>query len=285
MKTNYLKYTPALLLALFASSNAFAAATYDGTGAGVGDWTQYVETPPSSGGLQVNNAVDVTDIITGVVNGNAELFTSSDGMSNADFSTYTGTTTLIVPFLSGNSLTFSSLTHLDWDSGALDPYYAALYTNYVNTTTFPTLNDFINNPTIGFKALGGQQRASDPNIVSVYTEQPNGPTHVVLAGFLDAPQNPLLTNGVQPFQASEIVKVTDNSGNISYLWAVGPGSATASNLATDDGSYTGNYDFIIPTFEGGGGVDETPVPEPSGLALIIAGLTGFLGLRRKAVKA
>ena len=40
---------------------------------------------------------------------------------------------------------------------------------------------------------------------------------------------------------------------------------------TADGSYNGNY--------------EVTIPEPTELALLVAGLTGFLGLRRKAVKA
>ena len=43
MKTNYLKFTPVLLVALFASSNA-SALSYGGTGVGLigqGDFQQY----------------------------------------------------------------------------------------------------------------------------------------------------------------------------------------------------------------------------------------------------
>jgi hypothetical protein len=289
MKTNHFKYTPLLLAVLFASSNA-SALSYGGSVPG--DHLQYVETPPGSGTLVVNNAPAIQDVINVNSNGNrgnVELFASSDSLSNAAFNAYTGTTTLEVGFNNGQSLSLSSLTAADWGSGPgslLETWSTALLTTFGvfspgNLALFEAQ----------FVAAGGQQRLSDPNIQSVNVV--GGVAHIGLAGFYDASTAgivpPAFASLVAGGQISEIVKVTANGNpnNFQYLYAIGatPGSvATLSGVQTADGSYNANFDktVTLDSFNPGTSVS---VPEPSELALLFAGLTGFLGLRRKAVKS
>lgn len=298
MKTNYLKYTPALLMALFASSNA-SALSYGGSASN--DHQQYIVDPNNSTLLipnpDINNPkAPLSSILAGnaaAPGGNTELFASSDAMNNATYFgvPYTGRTTIEVDFINSSStLSLSSLTAADWgaiDSGGLlDQWTNALFTAYapvpLNTPANQTLFKGM------FVAAEGEQQLSDANISYIFADQTG--THIGLAGFLDASQaNGLLPPTIpglipQGAQISEIVKVTDNLGQFTYLYAIGPNTATPSGLATADGSYDGNFDFTInlPNFDPGDGVD---VPEPTGLALLVAGLTGFLGLRRKAAKS
>ena len=243
MKTNYLKYTPALLVVLFASSNA-SALSYGGTAPD--DHLQYAETSANSGILISDNAASLSSIININNNGNrgnTELFTSSNSLTNAAYSAYTGTTTLEVGFNNGDSLSLSSLTAADWGTAGdptslIDIWSTAILAVFSPATPLALFETaFIN--------AGGEQRLSDPNISSVNVS--GGIAYIGLAGFLDAsaakdlfPEGISIPTGAQ---ISEIVKVTANSdpNNFQYLYAIGkstdvPPPASASNVHIVDGS-------------------------------------------------
>ncbi len=316
MKTTYFKYTPVLLVAFFASSNV-SALSYGGTAVGPnggqGDIQQYTVDPNPPNYLIPNNAASIASVINVNNNGNkgnVELLTSSDSMSNATyngaFTAGGGNTTLTVGFNDGSSMILSSLNAADWGAGVgslLDTWSNAILSAYAPGYTPLQLTQFIT----AFQLYGGEQRLSDPNIQSVNVVGGVGASsvNIGLAGFLDAsifneslpPE--VTASGLIPkgAQVSEIVKATafDKMGinlGSQYLYAIGidPATVTASPVATPsgvqtaDGSYNANFllNFDRPGFEPG---PEVVVPEPTELALLVAGLAGFLGLRRKTVKS
>jgi hypothetical protein len=254
MKTNHLKFAPALLVALFATGNAVAD-SIDTT-----DYLQWAETSP--GVLTViPNTPPIPD--AAVLAGNAAA--PGGNVELGQLGAGTTRTTLTVN-TAGGDLLLSSLINSDWGTsgsgGLLDQWTNDLFSYYgasigMSQDAFKTL----------FVQQNGREAGSDPNISYAYADA-NGLAHIGLAGFLDANQGySFLPAGAQ---ISEIVRAT-YQGQTKYLYGMGPGSATPSNVSTADGSYTGNY--------------EVTIPEPTELALLVAGLTGFLGLRRKAVKA
>jgi hypothetical protein len=260
MKTNYLKYTPVLLVALFATGNA--AADSFTSDAGVIKWAE-----GPAGTLTNNPGASLASILAGnsaLPGGNIELGTIIDNpsstMTNAQFDANTLVSTLTVN-LAGGDIVFSSLTAADWASGLLTQWSTDLINTYAPGTDLATFE-------ATFVGLGGRQRLSDPNISYVNPDGTFG-----LAGFLNAklaPDLPAAIRAVIPdgAQISEIAKVT-YQGNTSYAYRMGNGTATPSHVQTADGSYNGNFN----------------IPEPTELALLAAGLTGFLGFRRKAVRA
>jgi hypothetical protein len=285
------------LAVLFASSNA-SALSYGGSAPA--DHQQYVET---SGLLYPNNVPAIEDVINVNGNGNkgnTELFASSESVGNTAWTTtFNDTTTLEVGFVdlnglpTGSSLALSSLTFADWGTpgsgGLLDIWSTDLLTTF-GVFTPGNLALF----QAQFVAAGGEQALSDPNIQSVNVVGA-GLVEIGLAGYYDAGTAgivpPAFQSLVQGGQISEIVKATVNGdpNSATYLYAIGatPGSvASPSGVESADGtgSFTGNFllNVNVPGVDPGDSVD---VPEPTGLALLLAGLTGFLGLRRKAVKA
>lgn len=256
------KLSAMILVVLAAGSTGANAAVYSISGATVtGLNTQYAENTP--GVLTVDASASLASILAGSAaapGGNVEL----NKMAGAPATTLTGT-------LNGNAVTLSSLTLADWtaNSNALaDAYISSAWTAAYGTSIgalLPTARTL-------FFSTNAYQRVSDPNISYVLLD--NSDLKVGLAGFLDAstflgslvagyPGAPAVPKDAQ---ASEVVKVTYN-GVTTYMYGF---NATASNVASADGSFSGNYEV------------SRNVPEPGVLSLLGLGLAGAYLRRRNA---
>ncbi len=234
--------------------------------------------------------------------GNVELAASSE-QSGFDFNKNTSLTGTI-----GNkAITISSLTKDDWNSS----YKGSTFGQYWFGQTL-TQNGF--SSLVGtsdgaqvfniFKAYGGFERFSDPNISYVNQNDTTGEIQIGLAGHLNA--NSLITKsldaylatltgtstqtqqnkakitglknqlGTSAVQASEVFKYTYN-GLTDYGYGF---SATKSNLVekSDGISHSGNYEIKLQ-----GVVPKKRVPEPSALMALV-GLGALLTVKRKLLR-
>jgi hypothetical protein len=167
--------------------------------------------------------------------------------------------TLTVDFGGGNVLTLSSLTAADWSGGLLDIWAQAYRTAYAPSYTLDQVKSSIST---AFENSQGNPFISYANLA-------DGEISIGLAGYMDL--NTYSAQFPAGTQFSKIVKATYH-GVTEYLFSMGP--ATASGVyesGVTPPALNANYQVTIP--------------EPSALALLFAGLTGFLGLRRKTVTA
>ncbi len=262
MKTKYLKYTPPLLVALLASSGA-SATTYNLSSTVSGTFQKWTESTP---GVLTNT--DNTTSLDNLMAGNA----SAPG-GNIQLVTLSGVAeTLSTTFDNGKTLTLSSLTAADWGTpnsgGLLDIWSQQVISTYphsgVTLAVFEAgmtahsnyLETVFGNPNISYANLDG-----------------NGAISIGIAGYYDI--GTILGASYAGDKISKIVKASYNGSTPEYLFSMGSYSATQSGvyaiIPNQPNAFTGNY--------------EVKIPEPSSLALLFAGLTGFLGLRRKAVTA
>lgn len=291
MKTNPIKYTPALLLAMFAVSTGANAGITGTNAAAAADYQQYNQVGAT---LVPDNSVSLSSILAGnaaAPGGNVELFKSSETASgNAAFAS--GQTTSLVGTLGGSTLTLSSLNANDWNANVgggqtlLQKWVSDLIGSQPLLPNTPASQAAI---IAQFVSNGGEQRFSDPNISYAYSQ--SGAIHIGLAGILDA--KPLLQSIVGPafapylamlssVQISELVKVNYN-GVTSYLYGF---NATASGLATTDGtnSYNAIYDVTLADAINSGNQLvrlNVEIPEPSVIFLLGLGLVGFTLAKKK----
>lgn len=237
--------------------------------------------------------------------GNVELYDGTDGLPLLD-PNWRLAATLEADF-DGHIVTFSSITFDDWfgtGGGATDTSFGA--SNLANqwfadaltaygasirplaaTFGFTTDEAIYNAFLVGVNVPGGIsiplvpssygfQRISDPNVAYVNKDLLNHKIVFGLAGQQNAgdifpagsPYQILLQNAF----ASEVVKVT-HDGVSEYFYSFS--QPTDSGQVNKDGnSHTGNFEFMI---------DVAKVPEPSGLALVLAVVCGLAGVRRRGV--
>lgn len=260
MKTKYLKYAPPLLVALLASNSAIATPSYFYSGSGIA--SQWAETSPGSGVLSTTAGLTAT--IDSIMAGNASAPGGAVQLVTATGSTpsLTGSVeTLTADFGGGNVLTLSSLNAADWGTagsgGLLDIWAQAYSTAYAPSLSVNDIENLL--PTLSAFEL------SQSNPFISYANLAYGEISIGLAGYY--PTVPTFPTNTQ---FSKIVKATFH-GVTEYLFSMGPATASGVHENTNTAALTGNY--------------EVKIPEPSALALLFAGLTGFLGLRRKAVTA
>ncbi|WP_293118534.1 NF038130 family PEP-CTERM protein [Moorena sp. SIO4G3] len=235
--------------------------------------------------------------------GNVELFASSETLSNSDFATYTDVTSLTGD-IGGKDITLSSLTLADWNSD-LDRDGITLAQQWITDAfTAHGLGSYVNNVVVNtfdnlFRANGGLQRFSDPNI-SYVNQNATGHISIGLAGHLDArdafedtfnqleQKIALLLPDFQvplppSIRASEIVKVEYN-GKTEYLYGFVPTPSGLVNLE-DGTSHNATYQVgFLGAPPGPSSSEPQDVPESSTvLGLIaVAGLFTAGGKLRKA---
>jgi hypothetical protein len=255
--------------------------------------------------VKINNptAADLQNALTGNAaspTGNVELRASSEqaGFNATEFAK----NTTLEGQIGGKDITLSSLTASDWatvnykDTGKTfgefwfnQFYNAAGLSGKENAIKSAlglpniTPNSAIPNLVFNvFKAIGGLERSSDPNISYVNQDDTTGLIKIGLAGHLDLKAAYLASNyGIfasllpNGFQASEVVKYTYNGVN-DYLYSF---QATTSGLTdiADGVSHNGNYEVTID------GVPPTTVPEPS-VMLGVLGVAGVFAAQRKLKK-
>ena len=168
--------------------------------------------------------------------------------------------------LDGSAFTASSLTLDDWTAN--DNALAETYITAAATAISANLTTAELALATGVFLTDAYKRVSDPNIG--YVDLENDVVKIGLQGFDDA--TPLLEQlfpiftGSLPggLQVSEVVKVTLD-GNTQYLYGF---SATPTERATVDGSYSGNYEVAFAAAA-------AAVPTPATLALVAIGLLGL----------
>ncbi|MBD2538339.1 NF038130 family PEP-CTERM protein [Coleofasciculus sp. FACHB-SPT36] len=265
-----------------ASAGTLTGATITGT-----DIIKY----DSKDGYTYNNPnADLATILSGDSSnptGNVELFASSESNTYKSLTAFKNApVTSLSGMIGGKSITFSSLTGLDWfttDTGIYTTGYGAsnLANKWFNefiSKAGQTANSFLYNT---FLSLGGFQKSSDANISYVNQDDTTGKISFGLAGHSDlSTLYPFVPKG---FQASEVVKVTyEDKTEYKYNFL-----ATNSGLyekgefdkTGKKSSHTGNYELTIdgvpPTTES--------VPEPSAM-LGLLGVGSFFAVKRKMLK-
>jgi hypothetical protein len=231
--------------------------------------------------------------------GNVELAASSE-KAGFDFTK----TTALNGTIGGRAIGISSLTQSDWDTagykGSTKTFGRYWFDQAMTSNGFAT---YVSSPTGTslfniFKANGGFQRFSDPNI-SYVNQSVAGNISIGLAGHYNA--SPLITKSIDQYlssnpnlkttenimfgemkkqlssktiQASEVFKYTYN-GLSDYGYSF---KATASELTerSDKISHNGNYEVIL-----GGPPAIKHVPEP-GVLLSLVGVAAAGWKRRKA---
>ena len=258
MKNNNLKCA-LLLAAMFASGNAAADNSYGLSGNGT--YTLYQDV--GSAGL-LATTTDITQLPS-ILGGEAPVPPGPGG--NVRLSTGSTAETLTTTFTNGYVLTLSSLTSANWGTpgsgGLLDQFSTDIINTYAPGTNLANFE-------AAFIAHGYETTFGNPNI-SYANLGANGVVSIGLAGYIDL--GPVLGPLYTGDQVSKIVNASFE-GHTAFLYSMGP--ATPSGVYFPQtpplpDAFTGNYQVTIP--------------EPSGLALMLVGLTGFLSLRRKAVKS
>lgn len=194
--------------------------------------------------------------------GNVEL----GKVGQAPATTLTGT-------LDGKSITLSGLVYADWadGNGALAERYILDAADSIGLDLSLYPGDPLQTIKSQFLGGGAWMAVSDPNVA--YVNHESGELKIGLEGFFDAgPVLQQMFGALVQFppnfsvQVSEAVKV-EWQGDTHYLYGF---NATATNQATADGSYSGNYEVGVK------------VPVPATLALMLLGLVGIAGMRRAA---
>lgn len=246
----------------------------------------------SNGLTTLDSSDDYQGALDGL--GNVELGGQTDDSSVADFE---NATVLKGSFMDGSTISLSSMTKYDWfgedgttgygeddvanqwfstmlsETGlnnVLAQYNAAAPLFNLQTYTEAEVFD-------EFYTAGGFQRFSDPNID--FVRQDGNGVAIGLAGHLNAsipvsqfaPQFAGFFNSVQ---MSEVVRV-DYNGTTQYLYSF---AGDGSGVVSDDGTFSHTATFTVVAE---GTDDVTDVPEPAtGLALLLAGVTGFGYIRK-----
>ncbi len=264
-----------------ASAGTLTGATITGT-----DIIKY----DSKDGYTYNNPnADLTSILSGDSSnptGNVELFASSESNIYKSLTAFKNApVTSLSGLIGGKSITFSSLTGLDWfttDTGYTTAYGASNLANkwfseFISKAGL-TANALLYNTFLG---MGGFQKSSDANISYVNQDDTTGKISFGLAGHNDL--STLYSFVPKGFQASEVVKVS-YEGKTEYKYNFFATNSGVYEKGEFDktgkkSSHTGNYELTIdgvpPTTES--------VPEPSAM-LGLLGVGGFFAVKRKMLK-